>query len=387
MTTTSVLEPESAEAAAAMLADAAQAGTPVIVHGQRTTLRTSDAGRVALSTLKLTTGLVHYAGDLVASVPAGMPLRDLNATLAAERQWLPLDPPHADTATIGGIVASNAAGPRRHHFGSPRDLVIGVEVALTSGRVARSGGRVVKNVAGYDLGRLFAGSYGSLGVITHVNFKLAPIAPTSRTVVAKVASLAQAAALAQELAANASLTPTAIELLAPEPRLLVRFESTEQSGARMADATTAILASASQDVTTLTGAAESAVWGGHQAIESAQPGLIARISVLPTRSGAALQSVSELATQQSVTWEATGRLALGSLRIRTVGAPSRQRAYASGLRAALSAHGGHVQFEGDLAGLEGIDPFGPLGASAAVARAVKQQFDPTGILPYPWEVR
>src|SRR5918911_1195460 len=98
------------------------------------------------------------------------------AALGPGRQWLPLDPPHADRATIGGIVAANDSGPRRQHYGAPRDLIIGVEVALTDGRVARAGGRVVKNVAGYDLSRLLCGSFGSLGGITSATFKLIPLA-------------------------------------------------------------------------------------------------------------------------------------------------------------------------------------------------------------------
>ena len=90
-------------------------------------------------------------------------------------------PARADRATIGGIVATNDSGPRRHRYGTPRDLIIGIEMALADGRVAKAGGRVVKNVAGYDLSRLLCGSFGSLAVITSATFKLSPLPPASRT--------------------------------------------------------------------------------------------------------------------------------------------------------------------------------------------------------------
>src|SRR5207247_2745185 len=109
---------------------------------------------VVLATTKLTAAVDHVAGDLVATVPAGASLDAVNAVLARERQWLPLDPPRSHRATIGGIIATNDSGPRRHRFGAPRDLIIGIEIALVDGRTARAGGRVVKNVAGYDLSKL-----------------------------------------------------------------------------------------------------------------------------------------------------------------------------------------------------------------------------------------
>ena len=382
-----MLEPEDAATAATLLADASARGTHVVVRGANTAARGSDDNVVSLSTRKLTTGLTHFAGDLVATVPAGLTLRELNAALAAERQWLPLDPPHAGDATIGGIVATNASGPLRHRYGAPRDLVIGIEVALTSGRVARAGGRVVKNVAGYDLSRLFCGSYGSLGLITHVTFKLAPVAPSSRTVVAHLASPAQAATLASALATNAALTPSTIELVAPDTRLLVRYDTTARSGQLMADATAALLAPHSTSVTTVEGQAQAAVWAAHQVIESAPEGLVSAVSALPMQIGAALETASRLAANCGLAWQATGRVALGTARVRTTGAPASQRAFAVALRTALTPLGGRVQFSGTLTGLDDVDRHGSLGASAQVAYAVKQQFDPAGILPYPWGTR
>lgn len=377
-------EPQDANSAAAMLAQAAADGIAVVPHGNRTKLRWAIAGErtASLSSLRLTSGLAHYSGDLVATAPAGCTLREVNAALALERQWLPLDPPCADRATIGGIVAANASGPRRHRVGSPRDLIIGIEVALTSGRVAHSGGRVVKNVAGYDLARLFCGSQGSLGVITSVTFKLAPIAAASRTVVARFASVQRAAAFGVELSAVASLTPSAIELVAPDPRLLVRFETTERSAELMAAGAAAHLATGATDVVTLDGDAEADVWAAHQQLESADTGLVALVVVLPAAVGGALDVAHRLATECGVTFSANGRAALGVLRVHATGDGAPVQRFAGALRLAIGSRGGHVRFTGDptLIG-EQIEA---VGTAAAVGFAVKRQFDPTGVLPYPW---
>ena len=130
--------------------------------------------------------VAHRHGDLTATIQAGATLATSIATLAQHRQWIPLDPPWADRATIGGLVATNDSGPRRHRYGAPRDLIIGVEFARADGRLAKGGGIVVKNVAGYDLPRLLTGSFGSLGVIVTATFKLYPLTAASRTLVVEL---------------------------------------------------------------------------------------------------------------------------------------------------------------------------------------------------------
>lgn len=118
--------------------------------------------------------VAYEPGDLVVTVQAGALLSDLQATLAREGQWLPLDPPYA-RATIGGILAANSSGPRRLAYGTARDLLLGLRVAGPDGRVTRSGGRVVKNVTGYDLHKLHIGAFGTLGVLLEASFKLRPL--------------------------------------------------------------------------------------------------------------------------------------------------------------------------------------------------------------------
>ncbi|HET7531154.1 MAG TPA: FAD-binding oxidoreductase [Mycobacteriales bacterium] len=143
----------------------------------------ADGGEAdtVVETSALDTIVEHAAGDLVVTAQAGVRLADLQATLGAAGQWLALDPPEPD-ATVGGVVATATSGPHRLRYGTPRDLLIGVTVVLADGTVARSGGKVVKNVAGYDLGKLFTGSFGTLGVLAECTFRLHPVARARRVV-------------------------------------------------------------------------------------------------------------------------------------------------------------------------------------------------------------
>ncbi len=119
--------------------------------------------------------VAHAPADMTVTVEAGIALARLQAELARERQWLPVDPPNPEHLTIGALLATNASGPRRFGHGPIRDHLIGIKVVLADGRIIKSGGRVVKNVAGYDLAKLFVGNHGSLGVIVEASFKLRPL--------------------------------------------------------------------------------------------------------------------------------------------------------------------------------------------------------------------
>jgi glycolate oxidase FAD binding subunit len=156
----------------------------------------------------------HAAGDLVARVQAGARMADVAATLAQAGQELALDVP--GDATVGGIVASGLAGPRRLRYGTPRDLLIGMKMVRADGTVAKSGGKVVKNVAGYDLGKLFAGSAGTLGLITEATFRLHPL-PAARAYVTAGYVAASVACDAVAAAANSPLVSSAVELSRTEP--------------------------------------------------------------------------------------------------------------------------------------------------------------------------
>ena len=161
------------------------------------------------------TGITDYTpADYVVAVRAGTRFRDLQAELRAHGQWLPLDPPGAEAATIGGLVAANRNGPRRLLWGSIRDLLLGVRVALPTGEVIKAGGKVVKNVAGYDLTKLFIGSLGSVGVITEATFKISPHPGEGLTILAAVPDAAAAHALTTAVL-RSYLLPSALEAANP----------------------------------------------------------------------------------------------------------------------------------------------------------------------------
>ena len=207
----SVSEVESVHEAAELLRAAGARGEHVSID--------RDGGDLVLSTRRLDRVLEHEAGDLTAIVEAGVRLRDLNERLAGHGQMLALDPP--GNPTIGACVAANLSGPRRHRYGTARDLVIGVTVVLADGTVASSGGKVVKNVAGYDLAKLFCGSEGRLGLIARVALRLHPLPDATRTLVVPVPA-AEAAAKAQAIL-RAPIAPSAVDLLWPG-RLTILFE-------------------------------------------------------------------------------------------------------------------------------------------------------------------
>jgi len=209
-----VLAPESEHEVAAMLAGAARDRLAVIPFGAQTALDLGMPPRrfdYAMSLARLTGIIEHDAGDLTATVRAGMRLADLQAEFASHGQWLALDPPH-DDATIGGIIAANSYGPGRVRYGACRDLVLGLRVALPSGEIITVGGRTVKNVSGYDLPKLFVGSLGTLGVITAATFRLHPLPEQTAWSAHVFAGLDAAMECAQRLASS-GMELSAIELL------------------------------------------------------------------------------------------------------------------------------------------------------------------------------
>ena len=190
-----VLKPSSPEEAAALLREH---DGPVRPRGGGTRPWGPPGEGTVLETAGLARIVEHNVGDFTAVLEAGVPLVEAQATFAAEGQMLAFDPPADPKATIGGAMATNDTGPLRHRYGGLRDLVVGTTVALSDGTLATSGGRVIKNVAGYDLGKLFCGSYGTLGLITRVAVRLHPLVPETASAVGgsdDAARLGEAAAV------------------------------------------------------------------------------------------------------------------------------------------------------------------------------------------------
>jgi glycolate oxidase FAD binding subunit len=211
-----VAAPATTEEAAEVLRAAAEEDLAVVVRGAGTKLDWGNPPRrldLIVDTHRLTGVVEHAAGDLIAVVRAGTPLAGLGpAGLGPAGQQLALDAPLGGE-TVGGAIAVNTSGPRRQLYGTARDLVIGMTVVLPGGKIAHSGGKVVKNVAGYDLGKLFTGSYGTLGLITQCAFRLHPV-PAAHALVLRTAPAGEIGGLLATIRAE-QVVPTAVELDAP----------------------------------------------------------------------------------------------------------------------------------------------------------------------------
>ena len=208
-----VVEPGSVEEVSALMKLAAREGLAVAPRGGGTKMHIGDPPRrldLIVSTARMNEVLEHTPGDQIVRLQAGVKLEDLQKYVSSSDQMLAIDPPESG-ATVGGIVAANSSGPRRYRYGTIRDLIIGITVVLHDGTVAKAGGKVVKNVAGYDLSKLFTGSLGTLGVIATANFRLHPRPEASRTVAVEVTEPQQAQAAAQAIV-HSQVEATAVEL-------------------------------------------------------------------------------------------------------------------------------------------------------------------------------
>ena len=166
---------------------------------------------IVLATTRLNKVVEYEPADLTVTVEAGIRLADLQNELAQHRQFLPLNPPYSENCTIGGIVATNASGPLRLRYGTARNLVLGMRVVHASGTVVKSGGKVVKNVAGYDLNKLYIGSFGTLGIITEVTLKLAPLPAHEAIIAAQFQTIEDAVKTGLDVVRSQSL-PTYVNL-------------------------------------------------------------------------------------------------------------------------------------------------------------------------------
>src|SRR5918998_2956858 len=206
--------PRNTEEVSAVLRAAAGLGLRVVARGSGSRLcwglPPTDLDLI-VDTSRMTAVLAHAAGDLIVTTQAGLRMVDLQNQLGVHRQQLALDGSDTLGGTIGGTIATATSGPLRYRFGSVRDLLIGITVVLADGTVARSGGTVVKNVAGYDLGKLYTGSLGTLGVITEAVFRLHPMPEASRWILAPAADAARAAAAVAAVRA-AQHDPVALEV-------------------------------------------------------------------------------------------------------------------------------------------------------------------------------
>jgi glycolate oxidase FAD binding subunit len=218
-----VVTPENPEALAAALAEAAAKKQTLTLGGRFSKNKMGgpiNPSAVTIATTSLHRVLSYEPKDLTISVEAGLPWAEFSRVLAQNRQMVPLDPPFAALATVGGVVAANSSGPRRRLYGTARDLVIGMTFATLEGKLVKCGGMVVKNVAGLDMGKLMIGSFGTLAALAVLNFKLQPMPQVERLFLLSFDSLDTAIA-ARDKILKSVLQPASIDLLNPMAAAIV----------------------------------------------------------------------------------------------------------------------------------------------------------------------
>jgi len=372
-----VARPRSADEVAGALREARDEGLAVIPRGGGSKLSWGMPPRradVVLDTSGLDRLLEHAASDLVVRAEAGVRLAALQQSLARHGQRLSLDPPEPG-ATLGGVAAAAASGPLRHRYGAPRDLLLGITVALADGTLAKAGGKVVKNVAGYDLAKLFAGSLGTLGVIVELAFRLHPLPEAHAWTLLTLPSV-DATASAVLALVRSSLVPSAVELswLHDGPvRLGVLFEGRAPG-----------VAAQSQAAETLLAPFGSAAGSSDVAFETAAAAaeLLLQIAAPPADLAVVLESVRQAAQERRVSWHVSGRAGLGVLQAGFAGGDESSYAdVVAQLRARLRPRGASVVIRHAAVSLKRrADVFGDAGDALPLMRRVKESFDPDATL-------
>ena len=400
-----VVLPGSADEVARVVSTAAAAGVPVIPWGGGTLMSRGAPprdGALVVGLRRLDRVIEHEPGDLTATVEAGITVDALQAALGARGQWLPLDPPAPAEATLGGVLASNAAGPRRQGYGTARDLVIGLRVVAADGRLVRAGGKVVKNVAGYDLVKLYIGSHGTLGIIVDATLKLRPRPGTEGAAWATFSALDSAAAAAAALAAS-ELGPVALAIVDVQaagaralglppgdgPALLVAFDGLPATVAWQEDqAAERLRAAGARTVERLdpdgTVRALGAVRDPRRLV--ARPAAVATAGVLPADVGSYLTAAHASARAAGFTVDAVAHAGHGviALVLAPAAAPPPAPVTASVLaewRTAARSRGGHLVVDWAPLGVrEACPPWDPPGPGLALMRGLKSRLDPQGVL-------
>jgi glycolate oxidase FAD binding subunit len=376
--------PASTEEAATLLRAAAEHNLAVLPRGSGSQLGWGGPPArcdLVVDMLRMDQVVEHAAGDLVAKVQAGARMGELAVALASAGQQVALDAPPG--ATVGGVIATGLAGPRRLRYGAPRDLLIGITVVRADGTVAHSGGKVVKNVAGYDLGKLFAGSCGTLGLITEATFRLHPLPAARAFVTAEfgpgVATDAVASAVAS--AAGSPLVPSAVELsLDRTPRVGILLEGTPGGVAERARLTAELLGSVATHAVDIS--AEAPEWWNAPLAISGE-GTLIRITFWLSALDRVLDGVRSSAQRAGIRPAVGGSAGAGVLyaSLRPETDPASAAGFVAALRETLAhARGGVVvltapaEVRAALAAKAG----GMYGTVPALnlMRAVKDQFDP-----------
>jgi FAD/FMN-containing dehydrogenase len=390
-----VLTPGSTAEISKVVDLAARESQTIVPAGGATFL---DAGNILerpnliVTTRRLSKLIHHEPADLVATAQAGLTLREFQDQLRQKGQWLPIDPPDDGTATLGGVVASGLSGPQQFGYGPLRSFVIGLRVILADGTTIKAGGNVVKNVAGYDLCKLFTGSYGTLGIITEVTFKLRPVPVETRTIIASgprsaLTRIGKAIARQTSPVAAELLSPSLASGIIPEVNpadylLLVRFAGA--SRAVVVETAHALKMLREENIVCATHDEDEELWSGVSKAAAGTRNLVWRGNTRPSELVAFLDDVVSLEQDEvsyvGLQWHAS----LGDGRLRVMArAPVYPRESVRTLqrmRQKAEDLGGHLVVERAPADVKNeIGSWGGSGSATELMARVKRQLDPQNL--------
>lgn len=341
---------------------------------------------VIINTSKLNGIVEHAVGDLTLTAEAGAKFSDIQDILSKKNQFLALDPAYPQMATLGGIVATADAGSLRQRYGGVRDMLLGISFVRYDGKIAKAGGRVVKNVAGYDLMKLFTGSFGTLGIISQVTFRLYPMPEASQTVV--LIGAADAIAEVNKILLASALTPVAIDLLSTElvnrlglgkgMGLITRFQSVAESVQEQSNRLLEVGQKLGLSGSSFSGNDEVNLWQRLQDSmweDNMELAIACKIGVLPTTAVTTLTQLDNLAPESMGLIHASSGLGLLKLDSSKLSSETILQ-----MRNFCQLNSGYLTIlEAPLAWKKELDVWGYSGNALDVMRKIKQQFDPENI--------
>lgn len=406
---TAVVFPGSVEEVSAVLAACSKAGTAVVPWGGGSSMGLGGIPKkvdVVLGLARLNRVIDHEPGDMTSTVQAGMVLREYQTQLGRHGQFLSLDPPNASRATIGGMLAANASGPRRLRYGTLRDLLIGERVVHADGTVTKGGAKVVKNVTGYDMNKLYVGSLGTLGVIVEATFRLYPLPPAEHTWLGSFPTAAKAREAVGRIL-DSPVVPSAVELLNETAAAEVGRRSGVAPGQGSAFLAVAVASipegvkaqleqarrmgreAGGGDGLMLADEAHERFWATVSDFDpgNGAPNMLLKASVLISEVAEAMRQGEEVAAKQGLRVSTISEAGTGIVRYyfqaqspgtdsipRLTGAVAPLRAFA------IEARGSLVVLQAPREVKAAVDVWGPVGDTLEQMRGLKEQFDPGRVL-------
>ncbi|MBI2487378.1 MAG: FAD-binding oxidoreductase [Deltaproteobacteria bacterium] len=399
-----VVLPQTIEEISEILKVASSKSLAVIPRGGGTKIgfgREPNRADIVLCMSQLNQVLEHEASDLVAATQCGITLKAFQGVLKEKNQFLAIDPPHFESgATVGGIIATNDSGPRRLRYGTMRELLIGIRVVRSDGAIVKGGAKVVKNVAGYDIPKLYVGSLGTLGIIVEGIFRLYPIPELSQTYIVSFSNLAELQKMVLSIL-NSSLVPTCLEVLNPtlidaisdqlrlnlkkeKYALAIRIESVGKAVRDQVSKVKGICGERGGEGILVEGVVEESFWQEIREFPwsmSVSNRVICKAGVLITDVPRVFQALGELSSNSGLGIYSSARAGNGILIISIEGEMSPIIEATKSLRNLVNSLKGNLIIRDAPADLKSqVDVWGEVGESIKVMERLKSHFDPNGIL-------